>query len=732
MATSVFAQDPIAIKGFVRGESSGSRLQPLKSATVVAIPGNKGTLTDSVGFFSMVVPVEAEIIEVRYPGFKPDTLALAENVLLQAVLVPLVQEDLNFRGDSVLIESQKESTTVNPFAPQLAENLGKDELLKAACCNLGESFETNAAVDVHFEDALTGTRQIQLLGLSGPYTQMTLESMPGIRGLSTGIGLDLIPGPWIESIQIARGAGSVANGYESIAGQINIEMVKPESGNRLYVNGYGNLTGRTELNINTSHKLGKKVGTSLLVHGSARPNQVDRNNDSFLDMPQTQQLNVLNRWYFSNLKDWRGQVGAQLLTEERNTGQLDETPNRVRLDMNTFQFKTWAKAGWVNPTRAGESWGFQFLSQVTDLNRQTNLTFQEYDARHLTYYANAIYQNYLVNPNHKIRLGGSYRYELYREFFFNQDFFRLESVGGLFAEYTFSQSDRFRLVAGIRGDSHNLWDLFFTPRLHMLFRPDDKTAIRLSGGRGLRTSSIFMENFGSFVNNRNLVIRGERDLPAYDLPPEIAWNTGANISRDFKLRLRPAQIRAEYFYTYFETLIAVDRENARAVTFYPVENGGAFAHSLLVEGKVNINRRFDVKAAYKWQRTMIAYNRGLLIRPFLPEHRAFVNASYKTRSDWAFDGTFQFIGSQRIPSTEANPETLQLDEMSPAFVQLHAQVSKKLRDGFEVYLGGENLLNFRQDDPVLSTENPAFFDASLIWGPVFGNMFYVGFRWTVK
>ena len=108
------------------------------------------------------------------------------------------------------------------------ELIGRGQLIRAACCNLGESFTANPSVDVSYSDAATGAKQIKLLGLSGTYVQMLTENVPNLRGASLPYSLGYVPGPWMQSIQVSKGASSVKNGYESTTGQINIEFLKPQ------------------------------------------------------------------------------------------------------------------------------------------------------------------------------------------------------------------------------------------------------------------------------------------------------------------------------------------------------------------------------------------------------------------------------------------------------------------------------------------------------------------------
>lgn len=725
-----YAQDLLKLTGKVLGVGESQQEKVLSGASIEVFPGRTGAISDEKGRFLVAAPPFARYLIASYPGYQADSILIGDRREFE------IRLRKDFRADSVVIEGNKASSSVDPFKAQLSEILDQKELLKAACCNLGESFSTNASVDVQFDDALTGSKQIELLGLAGPYTQISIESMPGIRGIASRIGLDLIPGPWISSIQIAKGAGSVVNGYEGFVGQINVEWEKPQTGRRLYLNGYGNIMGRAELNLNTTHQLTEGIGTTLLLHGSLRPMDIDRNQDGFLDIPRSRQLNLVNRWYFSNEKNLQSQLGIQVVNDNKEFGQIDGDIQGI---FETNQTRIWAKIGWVNPQRSGESLGLQLMYQAHDQQNEVwglELWDKAFEARQNTAYANLIYQNYISSPSHSIRIGTSFQLDQLSESLpqIEDKIEFMESVPGFFGEYTYKYKEKVRLVAGLRGDFHNIWGFFLTPRLHFLFKPDSKSSIRISGGRGQRTANVYAENLGRLLNQRSLVAQSESPYlnKAYGFPAEIGWNGGINISRDFRVNYRPVQLRMEYFLTWFEQLTVVDMENPRSLEIYPLE-GEAFAQSFLTEAKVELHRRFEVRAAYKFQRTQIDYQGGRLDRPFLPRHRAFLNAAYSTRNKWSFDATGQFIGQQRLPSTIDNPQEYQREAFSPSFFQVHAQVSKVLSDRWEVYVGGENLLNFRQENPILAANgNLDYFDASLIWGPVAGRMVYGGFRFIIE
>ncbi|MEO1416179.1 MAG: TonB-dependent receptor [Bacteroidota bacterium] len=731
------------LHGIVTGKDIDGKTMPLSHAKILAQPVLAGTFTDEEGKFHLMAPEGSERIVIRYKGFQSQTVELDGQEMISIQLEAIRQ------ADSVTITAREKSSGIDPMSTPLIETLDKKELLRAACCNLGESFETNASVDVSFANAITGAKQIQLLGLTGAYTQLTFESMPGIRGLNTNIGLELIPGPWIESIQISKGAGSVVNGYESIAGQINIELIKPQDGPKLYINGFLNQGGRTELNVHTSQKLSDGVSTSLLLHGSRRRAEVDRNEDTFLDIPDKSQVNVLNRWYFSVNESVNAQVGVHAVYDYRQGGQV---PNSNPLGDLEFEqvsqmVRAWTKVAWINPNDPVESLGLQimgsrFQQSFSFLNFGFNDYFTLYNGDQTTFYVNLIYQRNLFNPNHQLRTGLSGVYDRVEEDLDNdlddqivdQAFSREERVPGGFVEYTYKLRENFRLIAATRVDYQALFEQWsILPRLHLLYRPNDWTSFRASLGKGQRTANILGENMGYFASNRTINIPTAETNRVYGLPQEIGWNTGFNFIRDFRIAKRPLQFVATYFYTWFEQMAIVDLDQSQLdIVFYALD-GPAFSHNLQLNVEYEPVEDLSIRLAYKYQDSRVTYRDGLRQRPFVPLHRGFANIAYRTANDWNFDLTAQYVGRQRLPDVDENAPVSALTE-SPAYWNLLGQVSKSFGKRWEVYVGGENLLNFQQPNPIVAaadTDSP-YFDASRVWGPIFGRNVYAGFRFTVK
>jgi copper chaperone CopZ len=712
-------------------EEDGGTLSPLMGANLYWLGSTRGTTTDLDGKFRLARESEQDqLIVISYVGYDNDTLQINSRKM-DIVL----SNTINLQ--TVEIRHKRKSTEISTIGAIKTQRIGEKELLKAACCNLSESFETNPSIDVSFTDAVTGTRKIEMLGLAGPYVQIMRENIPDIRGLSAIHGLTYTPGPWMEGIQLNMGTGSVANGFESITGQINVELRKPENSERLYLNLYANEEGRLEANLNLSHKLTEEVSTGLLLHANKKNNRSDRNNDSFLDMPIGDQLILVNRWKYEGKGKLRMQAGIKATLADQISGQYAFQPKDHEggssiwgAELNTNRIEVWTKTGLVFPDKPYKSLGLQ----LSGLLHEQDAYFgqRNYDAEQRTFYANLMYQSIIGNTNHQFRVGLSYIVDDIDENVAGLDFDRNEQVPGAFAEYTLTPNDQVTLVAGLRGDHHNDYGFFATPRLNFRYALSDRTVIRTAIGRGLRTANIFAENIGMFASSRAFNIDSKNNGNPYGLDAEVAWNFGINLTKAFELFDLESVLSIDLYHTHFENKILVDLENVREVRFYNLA-GDSYSTSIQTQLDLSVLYNWDFRLAYRFNDVRSDYLSGNLRKPLSAKHRAFINTAYCTESQLKFDFTLSWQGDKRIPNTSGNPEEFQLDEFSPSFFSANTHISKTW-DKLEIYVGAENLFNYRQEDPIISAENPfdEKFDASLIWGPVFGRNVYVGLRYRIK
>ena len=581
LSVGLFAQEVNQIiKGQVAEASPDGSKEPLVGANVFWKGTLDGTTTDYDGQFELKqVEGNSELV-VSYIGYQNDTILVADAEYVEILLNCAVVLD------EVQIVHRKRSTEIAYTDPLKIEKIGEKELLKAACCNLSESFETSPSVDVSFTDAVTGTRQIQMLGLSGPYTQITRENMPSIRGLSSLYGLYFVPGTWIEGIQLNKGVGTVVNGFESIAGQINVELRKPEQSDKLYLNGYINEMSRMELNANFAHSFkGDKWHTGILLHGKNNSVEHDRNADGFLDNPVGKNIIVLNRWKYVGDNGLRTQFAIKGTLIDHRGGQLNfeqppvgQNASEWGMDLDIKRLEAWAKIGMSFEEMPWKSWGLQLMGATHE--QDSFFGRRDYNASQNSFYANWLYQSIFSNTNHKFLTGASLQYDDYREDLAGNNYDRVEVVPGAFFEYTYTYLEKFSLVAGIRGDYHNLFGAFLTPRLHLRYALSDNTILRTSAGRGQRTANILSENNGLLATSREFVIFGDDSDKPYGLDPEVAWNVGINLTQTFNLDYREGTFTVDFYRTHFENQIVTDLDNSpQTVLFYNLD-GKSYSNAI--------------------------------------------------------------------------------------------------------------------------------------------------------
>jgi len=752
------------IRGSVYEMGEKHEKLPLTGVNIFWAGTTRGTVTDPDGNFSIEkTGIKEPKLVFSLLGYRKDTLVIAKtNNRVEKEMKP----DQQTLGEVVIMGKQDDSfvSKLNPIYTQV---ITTGELQRAACCNLAESFETNASVDVSYSDAITGAKQISLLGLSGLYSQIMTENIPLIRGLASPYGLSYIPGPWMESIQVAKGSSSVVQGYESVTGQINVEYKKPESSEKLFLNAYGNSNLRFEVNGNGSIKLSDKLSTMLLVHGSNLSHKFDRNDDGFMDVPLSTTVMAMNRWDYINPGKYVSRLAFKYLYEERNGGQM-------AFDRNNFEFDTTGitdgskKYGvnittnrlegfWKNGFFLGASGNTSIGLIVSGIHHDQDAFYgiNRYNGREQMLYSNLIFTTQMNDNNHRISAGLSYSLDNYKESFAqnqltylyqvtgdtsNGALFKLiddtlvdyiqdrnEQVVGGFFEYTLDLHKKFVMIAGIRADYNNLYGWLVTPRLHLRAQINEKTILRGSIGKGYRTANILAENTNLYMSQRKLHI-------APDLDQEAAWNYGLNFSTDFTLFGRKADLALDMYYTTFQRQVIVDVDSMPTDVFFYNLDGRSIAFSAQAQLTVRPLEGFTTMLAFRMNDVRVTEGGELKQKPMVNAYKGLITLSYATKFEkWKFDLTGQLNGPARLPDTQKMPEFLRRPDYSPVWFNMLAQVTRKFKH-FDVYLGGENLTNFRQMDPIVEYWLPyhTHFDGSMAWGPITGIMIYAGFRYTLK
>ena len=746
-AATITAQN--TIKGSVFEEQNGRKM-PIIGANVYWEGTTVGVVTDFDGNFEIHTVSSTNRLSASFIGYSTITV---ETKGKEQNLEIILKQDLEL--EEVTVSSRAAGTHISRINPFTTVQITNAELCKAACCSLAESFETNASVDVSYTDAATGAKQIQLLGLSGTYVQMLVENMSNSRGLASSFGLDFVPGPWMESIQVSKGAASVLNGYESLTGQINLQYKKPETSEKFFVNGFTSSSGRIEGNVNGSVSLNDKWSTAVLAHASSDTQKNDHNKDGFLDEPLTTRYIFMNRWRFKPNAQWITQFGVKLLDEKRTGGQMafnrkksfDNQIDRYGITIDSRNMEAFFKTGYVFPSDDSKS--VAIVTNYVGHEQESMYGHRFYDGTQNFFQANLILQSHFGDTEkHKYNAGLSFMYDDLNETFYKfqsslptqiipemdvPNGSRTENVPGAFFQYTFHFEEKFTLIAGLRGDYHNIYGGFITPRMNIRYNITENTSLRASAGKGYRTPNLMAEFNPLLASSRKFVVDSK-------LKQEEGWNYGANITQYIPIGGRELVINLEYYRTHFENQMIMDLDmNVNEVHFYNLK-GKSYSNVYQAEASMEVFRGMNVVAACRFNDVQMTTAGKLQRKAFQSDYKGLLNLSYSTPlQKWQFDITAQFNGGGRVPSTAANldlsnPATekfVKSDKFNPYQIY-NAQITKFFKN-WNIYLGVENLSNFTQHHPIIDGENPfgEYFDSSLVWGPLMGRKFYFGFRFSI-
>jgi outer membrane cobalamin receptor len=656
-------------------------------------------------------------VVISYIGYLDDTVFINNTKNLSIALTPALQLS------EVKIKGRKQTNFISSINTIKTEKIESGELKKAACCNLSESFQTNASADVNFSDAVTGAKEIKLLGLSGLYVQNLLEGVPFMRGLTTTFGLDNIPAPWIKSISISKGIPSVKNSYEGITGSMNVDFKSSfNDTTKLYFDMFGNQNARIETNLLINHKINHKLGTMLMANGAFVPIKQDMNHDGFLDQPLMKQYNLLNRWNYHADKV-EGQYMIKVLSENRIAGQTtihhqhDDSLPLYKININTKRIEAFAKTGFIFDEHGDKSIGTQFSGVYHQ--QKSNYGLKVFNTKQASFTGNVLYQtNIKDNDNHIIVGGVNFVYDKMDEKLDSIQFNRNDFVPGFFTEYTFKYKSKITVVTGIRGDYHSRSGFQINPRIHAKFSITENTTLRIAAGSGFRVPNVLTENQSLLASSRNIIFQ---DYPN----KEIAWNYGISFTQKFNLFHREGNFSVDFFRTDFLQQAIVDIDNVDGNATISNLHGKSFSNSLLVEFNYEVLKGLDVKLAYRLEDVRSTYHGELLQKPLQALNKGLIALSYKTpNAQWQFDINTSINGKRRLPNSFSGDSG---KRFSPSYVLLNAQVLKYFKHA-EIFIGCENITNYKQKNVILGTPFTTFFDAYQVYAPITGANVYGGFR----
>ncbi len=685
-------------------------------------------------------------------------------LFLSLVALPVTAQDTlntnDFHIEEVQVVQRRKGTVKSRTDAFDTQRINSEELCRAACCNLSEAFETSASVDVAYADAATGAKQIRLLGLNGTYVQLIQENTPAVRGLAQNFGLEYIPGPWMSSIQVSKGTSSVINGYEATSGQINVELLKPQIQNPLSVNLMFNSDLMAEANISGGWKIesrkqkveSRKLYTGILAHYGQNFMAMDGNHDSFMDMPKTINANLANRWFYKQ-GNYTFQAFVRGLYDRRRGGQFADTiANPYHIHLNTWRVEGFMKNGYVFDEESGSS--VALITAVSYHNLDNQYGLRNWKADQLNVYANAIYQGNFegqgeIDNDHRLSAGVSVNFDKYGETLniLPDNLNRWEVVPGIFAEYSLKYEEILSLVAGVRADYSTRYGFFVTPRMNIRYTPWEWWTLRASVGMGYRSPNVIADNAFILPSSRTIYITDK-------IEQERAVNSGISTTFYIPLGSKELQLSGEYYYTHFLNSAIVDLDqDPHGVYIYnqsDIKGAKSFAHSAQIEATIEVLRGWTWTAAFRW--TDIEQTTGVTVtvdglpvteyklRPkaLSNKYKGVITTSYQTPlKKWQFDITAQFNGIGRMPDGFTAYGNLRGGYGTPKpltwYPQLMAQITKYWKT-CSLYVGAENMTNFRQDHPIVDSFHPYSpdFDASMVCGPTTGWKVYVGFRYDLE
>ena len=754
----------------IRGAVRDADDRPLAGASVYWAGTTVGASTDAEGAFLLHRVKGYDRLVASYLGYVNDTLRIDEAV--QRADFALRAEGVELEG--VVVEGNLSGNFVKRDGIVKGEMISFAGLCKMACCNLAESFENSASVTVGYSDAISGARQIKMLGLAGTYTQILDENRPIMRGLSAPYGLSYTPGMWLNSIQVSKGVASVTAGHEAITGQINLEHRKPTDSERLFVNLYLDDELRPEANVSTAFPVSrdKKLSSVILLHGSGDTDvrKMDHNHDGFRDLPRSAQFNVANKWLYAADNGTQVRWGWKFVQESRLGGMLDYR-NTDAMREAMFRDWDWQTEGTRMPLygshirnrnangyfKVGMPVGPSVYDEAEQDEMRSNLAFvadfdhfdeeayfglNDYSGNQNSLALNLMYNHYFTYRS-SLNVGVQAHLDYYRETLGNDtpwlgsdrayDFGRDEEEVGAYAEYTYAVRDKFSVVAGLRGDYNAFYDRFFlTPRGHVKWNVTPSTTLRASAGLGYRSTNVITDNIGMLATGRELVIPALGDLDRL----EKALTLGGSLTQTFGL-VNPgdATLSFDYFRTQFCNSVVVDQEyDAQTIRVYD-SDGRSFTDTYQIDFSWTPVERLDIFATFRYTDSRMTIDRpdgttARVERPLVSEYKTLLNIQYATKfRRWVFDATAQLNGPARIPTQTGN---LADDKYSPRYPMFFAQVSRKIGK-FDIYVGCENIADYRQHDPILNADNPfsTGFNSMNVWGPLMGRKFYAGLRFNL-
>lgn len=720
-----------------KGEVIDLQQQSLPYANAQWLGSNVMSIADEKGSFEIPYPSDTlnkpYKLVISFSGAR-DTFSFDD---LHDVWVFTLSANVTLQ--EVKVYDRQRGAYISELQPIKTEIINRNELRKAACCDLAGCFETQSTVQPQITNILTNAKELRILGLSGVYNQVLVDGLPLIQGLTYTYGISTIPGSMLDNIWVVKGANSVLQGFENMVGQITVFPREGGTADPFTADILVNSFGEKHLNAGMALKR-QNWNNYLAIHTSQHGNKFDRDEDGFLDLPLLTRYSVYNKWRYrkENENGISSFIAGRLVDEKRIGGQKNFNPDTDKGSTKAYgqtveflQSEILTKTGW----RFDSNHKVSLLSNLTSHHQDSWFGVMSYKAKQINWYTNLQYELfYGKKKEHDLKAGVSFRSLNINENLnfasdtvkrtFAGEYIKEERIPGVFIENIFNFEDlHLTLITGVRADIHNKFGGFATPRAMLRYQPAVNTDLRFSIGTGWRTVNLFSENINLLTTNRDIIFLEK-------LQPEKAINLGINATQKFSLVGGDFTATVDLYHTNFQNQFFPDYEQYPDKVVIANFTKASISNGLQTELSASFIDQFNIRVAYNF---LDVYRRPVdekVLLPFNPMHKLLTVLSVHSKiPKWQIDCNFHWYGKQRLPVYHSPQIEVIPNKFSSPFSLISLQYTHVFKE-WEIFGGCENILDFRQLQPIVDFKNPfgRNFDTTLAWGPTRGREFYCGIR----
>jgi len=723
----------------ITGSVVSSEGEKLSFANVIIQGAMTGTTADIDGNFQLPTDRKEASVVASYLGYENDTLYWVKDKILHFVLKP----SSSVLDEVVVSGTMKEVTRMNSPIP--IEVYTPVFFRRNPTPNLFTALENVNGVRPQLNCNVCNTGDIHINGMEGPYTMVMIDGMPIVSALSTVYGLMGIPNSMVQRIEVVKGPASTLYGSEAVGGLINVITKNPETASRFSLDFNTTHYGDFNLDLGTKIQTGKASGlfSANVFHFD---NIFDINGDNFTDVTLQKRFSLFNKWNFKRKENRLASIALRYVWEDRWGGELQWTP-AFRGGDSIYGESILTKrieliGNYQLPVK--EKLTLAYSYNLHDQNSVYGTTF--YLAKQQIGFTQLTWDKSFAG--HDVLAGVAFRYTFY------DDNTPVTADGenlninkpshiylpGVFVQDEITLTKKQKLLAGLRYDYNSEHGNILTPRLNYKWTMDDNNTFRLGFGNGFRVANVFSEDHAALTGAREVVI-------AADLKPEKSYNFNINHTTRLFPKFGFVTLDGSIFYTYFTNRIVADLFSDVNKVIYDNLNGNSVSKGVTLNTEFNFTNGLKVMAGGTWMDVSINetnQSSGIKTKERqiqTPDFTGTWTISYTfPKSDITLDYTGNVTGPMRLPVVldDYRPE------YSPWFSIQNIQLTKRFKNGVEIYGGLKNLLHFIPDDPILrpfdpfdkhidvNNPNGYTFDPTYNFAPMQGIRGFIGMRWDWK